>query len=99
MPELGLVDKIEILEDFNEGCELTDAVNSLLSAAGTLMSYGTLLQVESIISIVEALIDDYITFIESQGDEEAYEWYLDISDKVYRCLYTRNKLSKEEFLA
>ena len=44
---LDLLDKINILEDFNEGCELTDAVHSLLSAADTLMSYGTLSQVVS----------------------------------------------------
>lgn len=93
-----LLSQIDVLESFNEGCELTDAVQSLLCAARTLTGIATESQAKEVIEIVENLITDYIDFLEAKGDEEAYGWYLDIPDKLYKTLYLSDKLSEKEFL-
>jgi hypothetical protein len=91
-------EKFDILSQFNEGCELTYCVKTLLEAASTLNEINMPSMAYRIIGMVEDIIGDYIECLMETSTEEAYQKYLEIPESVYRIIYG-NKMSKGEFFS
>lgn len=89
-------EKLDILNQFNEGCELTYCVKTLLAAASTLHEINMSSKASRLIDMVEDIIGDYIECLLEIPTEESYQKYLEIPKSVYEIIYG-NKMSKEEF--
>lgn len=89
-------EKIDTLNQFNEGCDLTSCVKTLLAAACALYEINMDSKAYKVICMVEDIIGDYIECLMGTSTEEAYQKYLEIPESVYRIIYG-NKMSKEEF--
>lgn len=93
---MNFKEKFDILSQFNEGCELTYCVKTLLTAASTLYEIKMYSRGYQVLGMVEDMIGDYIECLMETSTEEAYQKYLEIPESVYRIIYG-NKISKEQF--
>jgi hypothetical protein len=70
-----------LLQKFDEGCELTDAVQLTLNAAYCLMGIGEYYKANILIATAEQCINDYYQWVVDQGTREDFDkvdadlWY------------------------
>lgn len=86
-----------ILDSFEEGTELEDAVKALTQAAWILLGINEDCAAQSALEVAVDLISEYIEFIYNDGDWESYDRLNE--ELIVYCYPHKHKLSKEEFYA
>jgi len=81
-------EKLDILEYFDEGTELSDITKSVLAAARTLYGIAEDPKPDILVSIAQELIYDYIKGVEEYGDKYQFE---EIDEEVYKLVMGQKK--------
>ncbi len=66
---------LDILDNFDEGCELTDAVGGLLSAAHILYGINEETKADIIVLLAKELIEEYLEWCMYQGEPYEFEQF------------------------
>ena len=85
---------IEILSKFEDMTEFGDAVSNLISASYTLIGINELGAAQTILRTTADLVGDYINFLVSDKDWDAYS---ELDDELVLFCTFKRKLTEEEF--
>ncbi len=88
-------EKIQLYQEFDEGTEIGDIVESLLTAARGLRGLGLTHELSLTLIIVEKMLKDYFIFMRDSWPR--WEDYDKINDKLYQAIMDEKKLTLEEW--